>query len=1054
MDGESIGIVFSNDLPYTEEFNTYTYRNFYNGGGVAVGDINNDGLPDIYFMGNIADNKLYLNKGNWQFEDITEVSGLACKNVWSTGACMVDINGDGLLDIYVCKAGKPGGPNRHNELFINNGNLTFTEKSKEYGLDIEGLSIHSAFFDYDKDGDLDCYILNNSIRSVGGFDLKRGLREIPDPEGNKFMENVDGKFIDKTQEAGFYSSNIGYGLGITLSDFNQDNWTDVFISNDFFERDYLYLNNQDGTFREVAENSFGSLSMGSMGADACDIDNDLLPDLFVTEMLPESLERKKTKAIYDNWNKYSFTVKEGYHHQFPRNVLQKNIGQSEFLELGRLSGVAASEWSWASLIQDFDNDGLKDLFISNGIYKDLLDKDYLNFYANDLVVKTKIANREILLTSLIDSIPSKPVKNSIYKNLGNFNFEYKSDEWGFDEPTFSNGSAYGDFDNDGDLDLVVNNVNMISYIYRNNLDTSINRSLQIKLKGHQKNTFAIGAKVLVKYKGGQSLVENYTSKGFESSVDNRLHIGVGNTKIVDSLIITWPDNRVSVYTELATNKFYEFDQSQAIYNQPILENQTRKGYRVTDFEFEHEESDVNLFARERLLLEMGGFMGPALAVGDINGDGYDDLFVGGGKKQSDVLYLSGGSSSSFRRDTTAFTGTDESETVAAEFFDSDNDGDLDLYVGNGGKTISSYSTLLHDRLYINDGFGNFTLKSNALAFSRPVHTGNIAIGDLDGDGLSDLVIAEKMINDMYGLPGSVVVMINQGDNTYKEIESEEFSNIGMISDIGLSDINGDEILDIFCVGKWMPVTILINDGKGLKNSFSKTTMQNSSGLWNCMEMKDLDEDGDLDFICGNEGQNTFMNERMKLFIYDFDHNGRAEQIFCEEKDGRHYPVNQLDELYSQLPMLKKKYLFYKNLAKASLEEMFGLEALSAAMVFNLDELRSGIFVNTAGSFEFRPLPNQIQFSSVYAIESMQGNKNKNHFFIGGNNYTVKPQFGRQDASLGWELQFAFHGDSLEVDFCDPLFIKGQIRDIEKFNDKILFGINNENIKILEKVEYE
>ena len=458
---ENLGNQFENKLTYTQEFNPYTYRNFYNGAGVALGDINNDGLLDIYLTGNLVDNKLLLNKGNWKFEDITEKAGVACKGVWSTGVTFADVNGDGLLDIYVCKSGKPGGNNRHNELFINKGNLTFSEESKSYGLDVLGLTVHAAFFDADLDGDLDCYVLNNSLRSVGGYDLIKDQRYTPDPnrEGNKFFENQNGIFIDVSTEKGILTSTIGFGLGITLSDFNNDRLPDLYISNDFFERDYLYLNNKN-SFEESLESQFQSISMGAMGADAADLNNDLKPDLFVTEMLPATLKRQKLKAKYDSWDKYNLMDKKGYFHQFPRNSLQRNIGNNQFLEISRYSGVAATEWSWASLLFDMNNDGLNDIFVANGIYKDLLDRDYLAYMANETQVQMLLNNRENAIEKLIDIMPSEAVPNNAFENLGEFKFENKTKEWGLAIPSFSNGNAYGDLDNDGDLDLIVNNVNM------------------------------------------------------------------------------------------------------------------------------------------------------------------------------------------------------------------------------------------------------------------------------------------------------------------------------------------------------------------------------------------------------------------------------------------------------------------------------------------------------------------------------------------------------------------------------------------------------------------
>jgi len=556
----SIGISFENTLTYTEAFNPYIYRNFYNGGGVAIGDVNNDGLDDIYFTGNMVDNKLYLNKGNWQFDDITDKAGVSCPGVWSTGAIFVDINGDGLLDLYVCKSGKPGGLNRHNELFINNGDLTFTESSKKYGLDIEGLSVHSAFFDYDKDGDLDCYLLNNSIKSIGAFDLVKDQRNIPDAtgSGNKFFRNDNGKFTDITKEAGIYSSKIGFGLGITLGDFNEDDWTDIFIANDFFEKDYLYINNTNGGFTEQMEDYFESTSMGSMGADLADLDNDLRCDLFVTEMLPATQERQKTKTMFESWDKQQLAKRQGYFNQFARNTLQKNLGDGNFMEVGRQANVSATEWSWSALIFDMDNDGFKDLFISNGIYKDLLDRDYLTYEANNETIKNRINSSEKeVIKKLIDAMPSNPVPNAVFRNLGNFNFENKNKSWGLGIPSFSNGSAYADLDNDGDLDIVVNNVNMPSFVYENTTDTLTHRSITLKLSQKDKNPNAIGVKAILKYNDDKMIyAENYTSRGFQSSVPSKIHFGLGNIKNIDSLWLKWPDGATTALANLGTNRIY------------------------------------------------------------------------------------------------------------------------------------------------------------------------------------------------------------------------------------------------------------------------------------------------------------------------------------------------------------------------------------------------------------------------------------------------------------------------------------------------------------------
>jgi len=1038
---EETYLKFTNDVPYDEEFNTYTYRNFYNGGGVAIGDINNDGLPDIYFTGNIENNKLFLNKGNWKFEDITEKAGVACPNVWSTGATMVDINGDGLLDIYVCKAGKPGGANRHNELFINQGDMTFVESAREYGLDIEGLSIHAAFFDYDRDGDLDVYILNNSLRSVGQFDLVEGQRHIPDVDGNKFLINNNGKFEEATQKVGMYSSKIGYGLGITISDFNNDNYPDVFISNDFFERDYLYINQQDGTFKEIGDVAMPSMSMGSMGADACDLNNDLLPDLFVTEMLPRTFDRKKTKTQFESWDKYVAGVDKGYHHQFARNVLHRNMGHEKFLEIGRFAGVADTDWSWASLAQDYDNDGLKDLFVSNGIFKDLLDRDYLNYSANATMIKNKIDKKEKVITMLIDSMPSMPIKNAVFKNEGHFKFTHVSDEWGFDIPTFSNGSAYADLDNDGDLDIIVNNVNMPSFIYKNNTDTSVNRSISIQLIGRGKNTKAIGAKVIATAKNKKFMVENYVSRGFQSSVDSKLHIGLGNINIVDSLEIFWPDGSYSLKTQLATNKTHFITQTKIQEYKNINPTQNLKMCIDSDWDFKHQDISINLFSREALLYEMQGFSGPAIAVADINNDQIDDIFIGGGKNQASKLYIST-KDGKYMEVNTPFDMDYRSESISALFVDIDLDGDLDLYVAHGGKAFSSMSPELDDVIYINEGSNVF--KKLNLAFDTPISTANFVAVDLNGDNLVDFVVAESMKTDRFGRPGSIYILTNLGNQQFKTEMVPHSKDIGMLTDIKVVDINGDGHLDILVCGKWMPLTYFL--GKNGDFRLSKpVTIPQSIGLWNVLNVLDIDGDGDMDIIAGNEGENSFLKSGMSLYLNDFDDNGSVEPIICEKLNGSFYPIHDLDVLFSQIPMLKKRFQSYKAFSKVSIDQMFSADKIKNALKFTLDRTSSSIFINNKSGFEILNLPHEAQYSSVHSIFA---DRNQNHLkiLLGGNFYKIKPQFGRHDGSMGWVLDMK--GDFNQNNFkITPMYIVGQIRKILPYQDKFIFGINDESVKI-------
>ncbi|HMQ05947.1 MAG TPA: VCBS repeat-containing protein [Saprospiraceae bacterium] len=1048
LDSELTGIFFRNDVPYTEEFNTYTYRNYYNGGGVALGDINNDGLIDIYFTGNLGDNKLYLNKGNWVFEDITEKAGVACSGVWSTGVTMVDINGDGLLDIYVCKAGPPGGANRHNELFINQGNLTFKESAAEYGLDITGLSIHAAFFDYDGDGDLDCYLLSNSLRSVGGFDFIEGQRNFSDYEGNKLLRNDHGVFVDVTKEANIYSSKIGYGLGVTLGDFNGDHWPDIFISNDFFEKDYLYINQGNGTFKEVSDIAFPSMSMGSMGADAADLNNDLLSDIFVTEMLPRDHIRRRSKNVYETWDKYQEAFRKGYHHQYSRNSLHRNIGNHSFLDISRFAGVADTEWSWASLAQDYDNDGLKDLFVSNGIFKDLLDKDYLNYSANETMIRSMIERKEQVLTMLIDSMPSVPVMNCMFKNLGNMQFEMVSEEWGLNQLSFSNGSAYADLDNDGDLDLVVNNVNMPAFVYRNNLDTALNRSIRFKLKGEGMNRFAIGAKIIIKYNGKQAMVENFPSRGFQSSVEPILHFGTGNSIEVDSVLVIWPDRKVTELTHLKTNKTYSVNQSEAnitLYGSNA-ENPKWECNKST-IAFAHEEVSFNLFTRERLLIEMPGFEGPGMAVGDINGDGIDDIFCGGGKNQPSVLFLSG--KNGYNSITQPFESFSKSEVVKASFVDIDGDGDLDLYIAHGGKTFSSYGKELDDILMINDGFGNLT-QTKDLPFLHPIWTGDVGFADLNRNGRKDIVIVERGKPEQYGMNGSVHILYNQGDLNFISDVPESLKDLGMCTSLAIVDIDNDGYEDLMIAGQWMPIVTALNRSGSFPHS-AIDSVKESSGLWNVLYAIDLDGNGQKEIIAGNVGLNSFYRSGMIMIMNDFDNNETIEQIICYPQGDQYYPIHDLDEMYSQMPFLRKKFSKYNLLAKAEISQLFSKDAIDQSHIKRLNEVRSILLRRNGNQWKKEILPFEVQYSSVHAISSMKDGKAW-CILLGGNQYRVKPQFGRNDASHGWIVKTVKDNENIIFGTPKPLFIQGEIRAIQRLNDRFAFGRNNDEL-LLCNIEY-
>ena len=1035
------GIAFENTLTYTEEFNPYTYRNFYNGAGVALGDINNDGLLDIYFTGNIVDNKLFLNKGNWQFEDITATAGVACKDVWSTGATFVDINADGYLDLYVCKSGKPGGERRYNELFINQGDNTFVEKAKEYGLAVEGLSVHAAFLDYDKDGDLDCYILNNSIRSVGGYDLIKGQREIPDPNdnGNKFYENQNGKFIDVTAEVGMFTSAIGFGLGITVSDFNKDDWPDLFISNDFFEKDYLYINQKGEGFTEASDDYFGSLSMGSMGADAADLDNDLQPDLLVTEMLPKTIERKKTKAKYDSWDKYTLMQRNGYANQMPRNVLQRNIEGKGFFEVGRKSGVAATEWSWASLLFDMDNDGLRDIFIANGINKDLLDRDYLAYMANEEQVRMLMRQKQEVIKKLIDIMPSQAVSNVAYKNEGEFNFSDKTSDWGLDLPSFSNGNAYGDLDNDGDLDLVVNNVNMPAFIYKNTTDTLVNRSLQIKLKASANNTKAVGAKVTLYAEKEKMVSELYPSRGFQSTVPHRLHFGLGNVQQVDSIVITWPDGQQTQQYNLATNQLLQIEQKNGL--APVKEKHEVLKEFPTLFQYTHKENNFIEFNRERLLTQMNHNEGPALAVADLNKDGIDDVFIGGGKGQTAALYLSQ-ANGAYQTVVAPFENDKESEDTHAIWVDMDQDQDLDLVVASGGRAFSVYSQDLNDRIYENKGNGVLQKVNSPWISDRKFSSKALAAADVNRDGKIDLFVGERYSTFTYGVPTDGFLMINQGERKFMQQAQSSLERIGMITDAAFTDLNNDEWPDLVLVGEWMPITILINENGTFVNKTKEYGLEKTVGLWNVLRLEDLNNDGKMDLIAGNHGTNTFLEPNMKMFINDFDKNGSLEQILCVFRNQKYYPVIDKDELITQLPSLKKKIVYYADYAEKDITQILDPVQVDAAYSVSLNQLKSQVFIRNDESFKSLDLPEEIQYSPVYAISPVNIDKNgQKSLYLGGNQYLVKPQFGRYDASKAWRFSFIIEEGKLKFQTPISLGIEGQVRGVLPIN------INNKNIYI-------
>jgi hypothetical protein len=1034
------GVDFQNNLTFTEQLNPYTYRNFYNGAGVAIGDINNDGQSDIYFAGNQADNKLYLNQGNLRFKDITETAGVACQGVWSTGVTFVDINADGLLDIYVCKSGNPDTPNRNNELFINNGDLTFSEKSKEYGLDVVGLSVQAAFFDYDKDGDLDCYLLTNSFKSVGNYDLVKDQRSVPDPQngGNKFFINEDGKFKDYTEQANIYRSNIGFGLGITLGDFNNDTWTDIFVSNDFFERDYLYINDHQGAFTESLTDYFESISMGSMGADFADLDNDGEPELFVTEMLPDSLSRKKSKMVYESWNKYELNIQNGYYHQYPRNVLQKKIGEKEYVDIGRLAGVAASEWSWGALLFDMDNDGRRDIFIANGIYKDLLDRDYLTYTGAEDNVRKIIKEEKNAIVKLIDLMPSSSFINYAYQNKGNFNFQNTVRNWGLDEPMYSSGSAYGDLDNDGDLDLVVNNINARSVIYRNNTDTSHYKSISVALTSRSKNTLAVGTHLQAHCGSKTFVADNFVTRGYQSSVQPFITIGLGaDVTVIDSLVVRWPDRDYTVLYNIPVNQKLQIAKED---HQHINYRVTRKSGEGNDFKMDlvsndllrHRGSGLVDFNRDRLLPMMYSNETPFLLKGDINQDGADEVYIDGGKDHAGK-FLRFGIEKIEIFESGVISKFALAEETKGALFDADGDTDLDFYMATGGRFFPNISNAQEDKIFLNEGKGTFTPSPYPLPFGA-FSTSMISPIDFDRDGDLDLLVGERFDPFVYGVGGRGFLLQNDGTGKFKDVTSiyaPDLLTIGMITDAAVVDFDSDGWDDVMMVGDWMPIIALRNSKGKFTDASVDLGLEKTEGWWHDIETADLNKDGKPDFVLGNQGLNSFFKPGDRMYVNDFDRNGSKEQIFCTLQDNKYFPIVDKDEFLSQLPSFKKSLLYYKDYSKKSMDELFPNDILKDSKIYQVNQLASLMLLSGPNGYERIELPLQAQFSTIYSL--LIGDFDHDgisDLIAGGNQYLVKPQFGRQDASHGWFFKGVLKDNRFVFTEGKDLRITGQIRDIE------------------------
>jgi len=1046
LSAEQTNVSFENTLGFDADFNIYTYRNFYNGGGVGIGDFNNDGLNDIYFTANMLPNQLYINNGDFEFTEKAADANVAGTKAWSTGVALVDINTDGWLDIYVCNSGDVSGDDKENELFINQKDGSFTEQAEAYGLDDKGFSTHAAFFDYDGDGDLDCYVLNNSYRSIGSFNLKENERAIRDEEGgDKLLRNDDGQFVDVSEEAGIFSSEIGFGLGVTVGDVNRDGWQDIFVSNDFFERDYLYINQQDGTFLEELTTWLNSTSAASMGADMVDFNNDLWPDIFVTEMLPEDNARLKTKTTFESWDNYQFKLKNDYYHQFTRNMMQINKGNGAFAEVGRYAGVSATDWSWAALGADFNLDGQKEIFVANGIYQDLTDQDFINFASSGEALKLVRRGHKEDYQKLIDIIPSVPISNYLFSKTGEFSYENESASWGLDQPSHSNGSAYGDLDNDGDLDLVVNNVNAQAFLYRNNeKEFNATESVTIKLIGKAENPQAYGAKIYVMNDNSQQVYDMMPIRGFQSTMAQEIIIPKSGSSTTQDIFVEWPTGEVSAHTisEWNADLKISYSEIQSFVEKPeSLRHTKATTSKVKELNIGHTENFYTDFDRSRLLYQMNSRMGPKLAVTDLNKDGLDDFYLCGAKGSAGKLFLQQQNGSFSEQVQPAFVAEQAGEDVDAVFFDIDNDGDEDLYVVRGGSEHNAFSTELSDVLYINEN-NSFTKTKDLYPTNRKLDYGScVSVADVNNDGWLDLFVGIRQEAD-YGIPPTSYILINQKNGSLQAVDDPALNQLGMVTDAVFADLDQDEVAELIVVGEYMGVSIF-----GIKNG-SLTEIegphQQLKGWWNSVTVADRNEDGFPDLLLGNHGQNSRFTATktnpIRLYTNDFDQNGFVEQIVTLQKGNEIYPLTLRHDLIMQLPYLKQKYLKYEDYENATIEDIFVEEQLEYTVILEANEMRSGYLMNNNLQFDFEAFDDHLQLSCINAIAIDDG-----QIFLGGNQDGVKPEVGRQDASGA----FHFEMDKSNVSFTNELGIEGVVNDVailRTANGKIaLFARNNDSL---------
>ena len=1063
LKSDQTGVNFNNTLTENDSLNYFTYSYLYMGGGVASGDINNDGLVDLFFTGNQVSNKLYLNKGELKFEDITENAGISGDDRWYTGVTMADVNADGLLDIY-CSVGGKFGP-KDNELYINNGDETFSEKAAEYGLNDIGNSVQATFFDYDKDGDLDLFVANYPPTQFDSptFAYVYKMENVKDNESGHLYQNNGNTFTDVTEASGLKA--YGLSLSATAGDLNNDSWPDLYISNDFNSPDFMYINNQDGTFKEVVKEATSQTAFYGMGADIADFNDDGNLDIFQVDMDAKSNRRKKANMASMNPELFWDVVNAGFHYQYMHNCMQVNSGVFEdgiphFSNVSRITGTSSTDWSWGPLFADFDNDGHKDLFVSNGTRREINNNDYFN-----KLKSIKIKSDTLL--ELSQKIPSEKIDNFIFKNMGNLEFKRANKDWGIEFKGFSNGVAYADLDNDGDLELITNNIDDKASVFKNNASET-NNYIQIKFKGNQSNQFGLGSRVYVTIDGKTQMQELTLTRGFQSSVSPVLHFGLGDASKVDELKVVWPNGKIQKLNTVEANQALTLDFNNAIVDTDI--NISKSKIFATDKtskfpEYKHTENNYDDFEDQVLLPHKMSSFGPTLAVGDLNNDGLEDYFVGGSSGNVGSLFMQ--TSTGFQKQPSTFLEDDiRSEDSGSLIFDADGDGDNDLYVVSGGYEFSNDSEALRDRLYLNDGLGNFT-KANATALPDLKISGSkVYQSDFNGDGKPDLLVLGRQVPKNYPSPATSHILKNTSSNgkvsfeVFMEIQPKEFQNLGMATSAVITDYDNDGRQDIMIVGEWMPIRMFHNTKTGFKEvSESLGLTKDTTGWWWSVQEGDFDNDGDMDYVVGNNGQNykykATEEETFDIFVSDFDKDNNQDIVLSYYNDGKQYPVRGRGCSSQQIPAIKQKFQDYESFAEATLEDVYTEKSLESALHYQVKSFASIYLENRDGKFIVHELPVLAQTSSINEILIDDYNLDGNlDILVAGNLYASEVETPRNDAGHGLLLEGNGKGEFTAIPPSDSgFFVSGDVKNMARIQlnsqPYIIAAKNNDYLQFIE-----